>query len=178
MVVKDCFASMAINGNSSRQIFERTLVLGRNSRRLLDCKLDRTDDESHLHTQTCLSQTVDPSLCGEVSSGASYASEDTVKPAPEKAVQRFENYEVVTGEDGKLVELGRGAMGVTYKAFDVDLHYPRTLKVISERYLGDELAQLRFLREARASVSVRHPNVASVSIWAEPVKTTFTRWSL
>ena len=67
-----------------------------------------------------------------------------------------------TGEDGKPVELGRGAMGVTYKAFDVDLHCPVTLKVISERYLGDESARLRFLREARAAASVRHPNVASV----------------
>ena len=53
-------------------------------------------------------------------------------------------------------------MGVTYKAFDVDLHCPVTLKVISERYLGDESARLRFLREARAAASVRHPNVASV----------------
>ena len=75
---------------------------------------------------------------------------------------RFEHYELVTGEDGKPVELGRGAMGVTYKAFDIDLHCPVTLKVISERYLGDESARLRFLREARAAASVRHPNVASV----------------
>jgi serine/threonine protein kinase len=37
-----------------------------------------------------------------------------------------------------------------------------TLKVLSERYLGDESARLRFLREARAAASVRHPNVASV----------------
>ena len=66
------------------------------------------------------------------------------------------------GEDGKPIELGRGAMGVTYKAFDVDLRCPVTLKVISERYLGDESARLRFLREARAAASVRHPNVASV----------------
>ena len=80
----------------------------------------------------------------------------------EQAAQRFEHYELVTGEDGKPVELGRGAMGVTYKAFDVDLHCPVTLKVISERYLGDESARLRFLREARAAASVRHPNVASV----------------
>jgi serine/threonine protein kinase len=63
---------------------------------------------------------------------------------------------------GEPVELGRGAMGVTYKAFDVDLQCPVTLKVISERYLGDESARLRFLREARAAASVRHPNVASV----------------
>ena len=69
----------------------------------------------------------------------------------------------MTGEDGKPVELGRGAMGVTYKAFDINLQCPVTLKVISERYLGDESARLRFLREARAAASVRHPNIASVS---------------
>ena len=80
----------------------------------------------------------------------------------EVGVERFEHYELVKGEDGKPVELGRGAMGVTYKAFDVDLRCPVTLKVISEKYLGDESARLRFLREARAAASVRHPNVASV----------------
>ena len=96
-------------------------------------------------------------------SGESSASEETAKATtPEQAVQRFEHYELVMGEDGKPVELGRGAMGVTYKAFDVDLHCPVTLKVISERYLGDGSAQLRFLREARAAASVRHPNVAWV----------------
>jgi serine/threonine protein kinase len=77
-------------------------------------------------------------------------------------VRRFEHYEVMLGEDGRPIELGRGAMGITYKAFDVDLRCPVTLKVISERYLGDESAQLRFLRVARAAASVRHPNVASV----------------
>ena len=100
-------------------------------------------------------------LAGGVESGES-SSEDTLKPTPEQAAQRFEHYELVKGEDGTPVELGRGAMGVTYKAVDVDLHCPVTLKVISERYLGDESARLRFLREARAAASVRHPNVASV----------------
>jgi serine/threonine protein kinase len=37
-----------------------------------------------------------------------------------------------------------------------------TLKVIGEKYVGDESARLRFLREARAAASLRHPNVASV----------------
>ena len=76
--------------------------------------------------------------------------------------RRFDQYEVLLDEDGRPIELGRGAMGITYKAFDVDLRYPVTLKVISERYLGDESARHRFLREARAAASVRHPNVASV----------------
>jgi serine/threonine protein kinase len=75
---------------------------------------------------------------------------------------RFDQYELLRDEDGQPIELGRGAMGITYKAFDVDLRYPVTLKVISQRYVGDESARLRFLREARAAASVRHPNVASV----------------
>jgi serine/threonine protein kinase/predicted ATPase len=96
-----------------------------------------------------------------VESGES-AFQEAVKPTLENVAQRFEHYELVAGEDGKPVELGRGAMGVTYKAFDVDLRYPVTLKVINEKYISDGSARLRFLREARAAASVRHPNVASV----------------
>ena len=51
-------------------------------------------------------------LAGGVESGESSASEDTVRSTtPEQAVQRFEHYELVKGEDGRPVELGRGAMG-------------------------------------------------------------------
>src|SRR3984893_19085417 len=75
---------------------------------------------------------------------------------------RFDHYEIARRDDGSFNELGRGAMGVTYKAFDVHLRCPVTLKLINEKYVGDESARLRFLREARAAASVRHPNVASV----------------
>jgi hypothetical protein len=81
---------------------------------------------------------------------------------PMSILRRFENYEVMLDQDGKPVELGRGAMGITYKALDVDLRCPVTLKVISEKYVGDESARVRFLREARAAAKVRHANVASV----------------
>jgi hypothetical protein len=100
-------------------------------------------------------------LAGGIESGES-SSGYTLKSPPDQPAQRFDHYELVTGEDGRPVELGRGAMGVTYKAFDVDLRCPVTLKVISEKYLGDELARLRFLREARAAARLRHSNVASV----------------
>jgi hypothetical protein len=96
-------------------------------------------------------------LAGGVVSGES-CFEEAVKPTtPDQPAQRFEHYELVTGEDGKPIELGRGAMGVTYKAFDVDLHCPVTLKVINERYLTDESSRLRFLREARAAASLGLP---------------------
>jgi serine/threonine protein kinase len=100
-------------------------------------------------------------LAGRVESGES-SSEDILKLTPEQATQRFEHYELVKGEDGRAVELGRGAMGVTYKAYDIDLRCPVALKVISERYLGDESARLRFLREARSAARLRDSNVASV----------------
>ena len=74
----------------------------------------------------------------------------------------FEHYRLATRADGTPVELGRGAMGITYKAFDTNLLCPVALKVINEKYLGDESARLRLSREARAAASIRHPNVASV----------------
>jgi Protein kinase domain len=100
-------------------------------------------------------------LPGAAESGAS-SFEEAVKPTSEQPLQRFDHYELVKGEDGKPVELGRGAMGVTYQAFDINLRCPVTLKVISERYIGDESARLRFIREARAAARLRHSNVASV----------------
>jgi tRNA A-37 threonylcarbamoyl transferase component Bud32 len=97
---------------------------------------------------------------GIESDGSSF--NDTLMPATEQATRRFEHYELLKGEDGKPLELGRGAMGITYKAYDIDLQCPVALKVINERYLGDESARLRFLREARSAARLRHSNVASV----------------
>jgi hypothetical protein len=101
-------------------------------------------------------------LAGGGESGEDASSEAEVEASPSPPEQRFDHYQVATHADGRPVELGRGAMGVTYKAVDIELRRTVTLKVINERYLGDESARLRFLREARAAASVRHPNVASV----------------
>src|SRR5258708_35883414 len=73
----------------------------------------------------------------------------------------FEHYRLLQNEDGSLVELGRGAMGITYKAFDKNLRCDVALKVISDRLLEDSTAAGRFLREARSAAKLRHRNVAS-----------------
>ena len=54
-------------------------------------------------------------LAGGVESDESSASEGTVKATTDQPAQRFDHYELVTDENGKPVELGRGVMGVTYK---------------------------------------------------------------
>ncbi len=77
-------------------------------------------------------------------------------------IERFEHFVIARRGDGSLWELGRGAMGVTYKAFDTNLRADVALKVINSHFLNSETARQRFLREARAAASLRHPNVATV----------------
>src|ERR1700722_5283528 len=76
--------------------------------------------------------------------------------------ERYQHYEVLRRGDGALWELGRGAMGITYKAFDTNLRCPVALKVINNTYLNSDVARQRFQREARAAAALRHQNVASV----------------
>jgi len=82
--------------------------------------------------------------------------------APEADPRRFGHYEILTRPDGSLQELGHGAMGITFKAIDLNLHIPVALKVLNLQLLQEELGRRRFFREARSAASVRHPNVASV----------------
>ena len=74
----------------------------------------------------------------------------------------FGHYRVLQRDDGSLWELGRSAMGVTYKALDTDLQRPVALKVINSDLLAEEVNRDRFLREARAAAGLRHSNVASI----------------
>ena len=75
---------------------------------------------------------------------------------------RFAHYRVLRRPDGSIWELGRGAMGVTYKAFDEQLRVDVALKIIAPAQVDDPKTQALFLREARAAARVHHPNVASV----------------
>ena len=74
----------------------------------------------------------------------------------------YEHYRLVLQPNGTPFELGRGGMGITFKAIDSNLNRTVALKVINSRFFGDENMRDRFLREARAAASLRHRNVASV----------------
>src|SRR5438093_2103027 len=84
-------------------------------------------------------------------------------PAPLDGGVRFGVYEIDCHADGSLCELGRGAMGVTYRATDTSLQRKVALKIIktdiAERNAD---ARERFLREARAAAALRHENIATV----------------
>ena len=57
-------------------------------------------------------------------------------------------------------ELGRGAMGVVYRAFDPQLNRTVAIKVLKER--PDPVSLARFLAEGEVAARVRHPNVLGV----------------
>src|SRR2546421_6218439 len=80
---------------------------------------------------------------------------------------RYAHFEVEVGEDGFPVELGAGAMAVTYRARDTVLNSEAALKVIERRVAQNLGARLRFLREARAAANIHHPNIARVTYYGE-----------
>ena len=77
--------------------------------------------------------------------------------------ERFGVYEIDRREDGSLYELGRGAMGVTYRATDTSLQRKVALKIIKID-IAERSADIRerFMREARAAAALRHENIATV----------------
>ena len=59
-------------------------------------------------------------------------------------------------------ELGRGALGVVFRAKDEMLGRFVAVKVMQEKMNSDTVASLRFQREARMAASLQHPNIVTV----------------
>jgi serine/threonine protein kinase len=58
--------------------------------------------------------------------------------------------------------LGRGAMGVVYRANDTRLQRPIALKVVASHLAADETFRERFVAEARAAAMVEHPAIVAI----------------
>ncbi len=61
-----------------------------------------------------------------------------------------------------LEEIGKGGMGVVYKAEDTKLDRTVALKFLAAHLLRDEEARKRFHREAKAAAALSHPNICRV----------------
>src|SRR5262252_4453894 len=94
------------------------------------------------------------------------SEEETVHDSRPDALEgglRFGVYEIDCRKDGSLYELGRGAMGVTYRATDTSLQRKVALKIIKIEFAQSNTdARERFVREARAAAALRHEHIATV----------------
>ncbi len=59
-------------------------------------------------------------------------------------------------------EIGRGGMGVVYRATDLRLERPVALKLITPELAADERFRERFLRESKLAASLGHPHILPI----------------
>jgi serine/threonine protein kinase len=85
----------------------------------------------------------------------------------EATLETFAHFRILRHPDGSLFRLGKGGMGVTYKAIDTVLNRPVALKVIAGQLLQSPQAKHRFLREAQAAALIHHPHVATIFQFGE-----------
>jgi serine/threonine protein kinase len=108
----------------------------------------------------------EPDRTTEPPAGASLGDVDEPAPAEEPlaflapgeepgSLGRLDHYEV-------LEEIGRGGMGVVFKARDTRLQRVVAVKVLAARLAASGTARQRFFREARAAAAVRDEHVVSI----------------
>ncbi|MFC7335623.1 protein kinase [Haloferula chungangensis] len=120
-----------------------------------DCGAAFSADSPQQLCPTCLlkqafaSRTVDQPL-----------SELSPPPSPEEIADSFPQFEVTEC-------LGRGGMGVVYKARQKSLNRWVAIKVLAPEKIDDEKFAERFAREARTLAQLNHPNIVTVHDYGE-----------
>ncbi|RYD21452.1 MAG: serine/threonine protein kinase [Verrucomicrobiaceae bacterium] len=92
--------------------------------------------------------------------GGASDEEALAVPTVEELAEFFPQLEV-------LSLIGRGGMGVVYKARQKSLHRQVALKLLAPERAGDPMFARRFAREARSLAALNHPHIVGVHDFGE-----------
>jgi len=117
----------------------------------------------------------DSVFCGKCGSRFPLSGEDAISitrtmQTPAKDLLKGETF---AGRYQIIQELGRGGMGVVYKAHDTKLNRRVALKFLPQELTHIAELKERFMREAQAAAALDHPNICTVYEFDETEEKTF-----
>ena len=128
------------------------------------CTLCGSDQRGEGVCQKCAFRLIDMALSTAVDHFLKLVEEPPAEPRSQPSMLPFKygHYEICLTQSGNPWELGRGSMGITYKATDNNLGNIVALKIINGVQFGSALSRDRFSREAKSTAQLSHENIARV----------------